>query len=126
MPDGKSDLMGYKFAKFPCNLPMNVIEGYLDSRPLLRLLSGESLSHTERPLLFTKSVSNISGMINGDSRQKLVDDEFSPSHGELQFLLAFLLCSQEKRSRCFHVIDPTIMDDVNQLYTTTPKMRKAL
>ena len=93
VPDGKSDLMGYKFAKFPCNLSMNTIEGHLDSRPVLRLLSGEALAHTECPLLFTKSVSTISGIINGDSQQNLVDDECFPSHDELQFLLAFLLCS---------------------------------
>ena len=35
VPDGKSDLMGYKFAKFPCNLPINIIEGYLDSHPMV-------------------------------------------------------------------------------------------
>ena len=91
---GQSDPMCYNFAKFPCSLPMNVIEGYLDSCPIMKLLSAGHLPQTNRPLLFTPSMNRFSGIINGNYRQQLLDDECSFSRDAIQFLLAFLLRTQ--------------------------------
>ena len=54
----KPDWMSFTYANFPCDkLFMRIIEGYIDSRPILKWLSGEPLPVTDRPLFYTKSVS---------------------------------------------------------------------
>ena len=116
-------LDNYCYARFPCNVPMNRIEGYLDSRPILKWLSGEPLPLTERPLLFRISKGSPAGHIFGHRQKQMIDDQCWINTGEVEFLVAFLLRNQET-SRCFHVIGPAIMDKVTNLYNTQATANK--
>ena len=49
---------------------MKTIEGFLDSRPILKSLSFDRLPNTNRPLYMKRSMSRISGHINGLSPDK--------------------------------------------------------
>lgn len=53
----------------------------------------------------------------------MIDDQCWINTGEVEFLVAFLLHNQET-SRCFHVIGPTIMDKVTNLYNTQATANK--
>jgi hypothetical protein len=91
----KPDWMGFVYAKFPNDkLSMRMIEGYLDSCPIFKWLSGEPLSLTDRPLFYIKSVSTISGQIVGERRLNLTHTSWLSSDDVL-FLFAFLLCNQD-------------------------------
>ena len=51
-----SNWQGYSYAHFPTReIPMEKIEGYLESRPILKWLSGDPLPITNRPMSFQRS-----------------------------------------------------------------------
>jgi hypothetical protein len=57
----------YVYAKFPWPCPsMKRIEGYLDTCPILSWLSGEPLPKTERQLNTTRSLSTMTGLVQGE------------------------------------------------------------
>jgi hypothetical protein len=99
---------GHFYASFPWQFPsMKRIEGFLDSRPILKGLSGDPLAITDRPLCTKKSMSRISGQINGQCRTKMNSTSWL-STDEVQFLFAFLLRNQDNTSGVFHVLGPMI------------------
>jgi hypothetical protein len=81
----------YSYATFPwpCH-SMKRIEEYLDTRPILRSLSDEPLPITDRPLMVSRSMSNMSGRIHGSTRKSLNSQSWLRTD-EDQFLFAFLL-----------------------------------
>jgi hypothetical protein len=116
--------MAYVYAKFPLLAPsMKIIEGYLDSQPILRWLSGEPLPLTERPLLYRTSDSIISGKIVGDRRQVLNSTSSWLSTDDIQFLFVLFLWNQDA-STCFHVLGPAIMNRVHIAYMIMEKTEK--
>jgi hypothetical protein len=121
----KPDWMTFVYATFPSDkLSMRIIEGYIDSRPILKWLSGEQLPVTDRPLFYTKSVSTISGQIVGERQLNLHTTSWL-STDDILFLWAFLLCNQDA-NRWFHVLGPAIMDKVHAAYKIMEKAMKQL
>jgi hypothetical protein len=53
---------------------MDKIEGYVDTHPILSWLSEEPLPKTDRPLLYSRSPSRMSGSVLG-IRQKSLDSQ---------------------------------------------------
>jgi hypothetical protein len=90
---------------------MKMIEGYLDSRPILKGLSGEPLPLTDRPLPIHGTMSTISGQINGNRRTMMNSTSWLCTD-EIQFLFALLLCNQHDNSGVFHVLGPMITHKV--------------
>jgi len=120
--DRKGEWRTYGYALFPPSSSMERIEGYLDSHPILRWLSGEPLSRTEQPLLWKKSLSSPTGRIVGE-RRRLMNTKSWLSTDDVQFLLTLFLRNQDA-STCFHILGPAIMHKVNIVYTTREKANK--
>jgi hypothetical protein len=113
---GKITWKKYQYAKFPWPFPsMKRVEGYLDSRPILKGLSGEALPLTDRPLMIARSFSTISGLIVGE-RRAIMNSISWLSTDEIQFIFAFLMRNPESCSGWFHVVGPSIQDTMHSLY----------
>ena len=118
--DSASTWKIYFYAQFPWPFTsMKRIEGHLDSRPILKGLSGDPLPLTDHPLSIHRSMSRISRQING-KRQTMMDSTSWLSTDEIQFLLAFLLCNEENNSGVFHVLGPMITHKVALVYEVMP------
>ena len=103
------------YARFPCShLSMMKIEGYFNSYPTFWCLSGNPLSLTDRPLLDTRSVSKMSGMINREIREKL-DTRSWLVTGEIEFILSLFLRNHES-NRSMHILSPHICNVVGDVY----------
>jgi hypothetical protein len=93
---------------------MKAIEGYLESRPILKWLSGVPLSLTDRPLIVTRALSTMSGTVLGN-RRKSLNGESWLSTDEIQFLYAFLLRNREE-NKYLHVLGPAITHKIAIVY----------
>ena len=110
-----TDWKNYVYARFPCShMSMMKIEGYFNPYPTFQCLSGNPLPLTDRPLLSTRSVSKMSGMINGEIRQKL-DTRSWLVTGEIEFILSLLL-RRHSRNRSMHILGPHICNVVGDVY----------
>jgi hypothetical protein len=89
---------------------MEKIESFLKNHPILSWLSGEELPKTDRPLIFSRSLSKMSGSVLG-IRWKALDSQSWLSTDEIQFLFAFFLRNQEG-NQFFHVLGPAITNKV--------------
>jgi hypothetical protein len=121
--DSKSVLTwkNYQYAKFPFPYSsMKRIEGYLESRPILKWLSREPLPLTDRPLSITRSMSTMSGMIIGQ-RRSLLNATSWLSTDEIQFLFAFCMRNPESNSGLFHVLGPSITHKISEVQSIVPK-----
>jgi hypothetical protein len=98
---------------------MEKIEGYLESRPILKWLSGDPLPITNRPMSFGRS--HHSGVITGECRTGLTPNSWLQTD-HIQFLFAFLLRNPETRSGLFYVVPPTIMQSVHDVYKVMPRI----
>ena len=113
----------YQYAKFPWPFrSMKRVEGYLDSRPILRGLSGDPLPITDRPLMIAKSLSTMSGTIIGERRVMLHKTSWLTTD-EIQFLFAFLLRNPESNSGWFHIVGPSILQNLSSLYRIFPRIK---
>ena len=98
---------------------MKTIEGFLDSRPLLKSLSLDQLPNTSRPLCIKRSMSKMSGHINGLGRTRM-DSTSWLFTDKVQFLFAFLLRNQDNNSGVVHVLGPMITHKVGLVYELMP------
>jgi hypothetical protein len=112
----ESDGITYAQFPWPCH-SMKLIEGYLETRPILTWLSGDPLPITDRPLITTTSKSKISGSVLGERRKLLNSPDSWLSTDEIQFLVAFLTRNQES-NRFFHVLCPTITHKIAIVYAS--------
>jgi hypothetical protein len=114
----------YRYAIFPWHFPsMKRVEGYLDSRPILRGLSGGPLPITDRPFRPQKSLSRLSGLINGE-RRGLLNSTSWLATDEIQFLLAFLMRNPESITGWFHVLGPSILDTLSTIYKIHQQVKR--
>ena len=121
-PDLVKNWKSYVHAKFPwLGGSMKKIEMHLDTHPILLWLSGEALPKTDRPLIYSRSLSRMSGSVLG-IRRKSLDLQSWLSTDEIQFLFAFLLRNQDS-NQFFHVLDPAI---TNKVATVQEAMQKIL
>jgi hypothetical protein len=107
---GSSTWEGYHYAQFPGQFrSMKGIEGFLDTHPILKGLSFDQLPITNRPMAMatTRSMSRMKGHITGLIRTRMHSTSWLCTD-EVQFLLAFLLCNEEKNKGLFHVLGPMI------------------
>ena len=109
---------GYHYAQFPWQFrSMKTIEGFFDTRPILKGLSFDQLPNTNRPMpMATKrSMSRMKGYISGLMRTRMHSTSWLCTD-EVQFLLAFLLRNEEKNKGVFHVLGPMITHKVSIVY----------
>ena len=106
----------YQYAKFPWRFKsMNKIEACLQTRSILKFLSGESLPGSDRPLLVLKSVSRLSATILGQRRVLLSNFNEWLSTQDILFLFAFLMRNPMSRSGWVHVLGPDITQHISML-----------
>ena len=96
---------------------MKQIEGFLDTRPILKALSFDELPNTHRPMPMApnRSMSRMRGCITGRMRARMHSSSWLCTD-EVQFLLTFLLRNEEKNKGLFHVLGPMITHKTTILY----------
>ena len=120
LSDGGSPLVTnwhtYHYAQFPWSFKsMKNIEACLRTASLLKLLSGESLPSSDRPLLVRKSLSRLSGTIVGNRRVLLSNFKEWMSTQDILFLFAFLMRNTMSSSSLVHVLGPGITQHISVL-----------